>query len=682
MDADASDPTTFVLEARLWTGLPGDRAGILEFSGVTPTWVLSSNPPGLRLSSSSGGYRATVTLDPGTKLTGPVTVQALAGGIGAQSQIVPVATASEDGIEASYRDGSTPDAIVVRGLRTAADNPCAVWLAPALVRRGTVGQVTAECGGSDPPWGIAMLDAGHAMEMYPPKWSSGLEQTDATKPAAIRTIPLAMRILIGGGDGLAGRQTDAATFTTGEITDANTVLADNRAGIQLGTPHLEVVTAPASGEETSVPTCAAGDLLTSGYDYVPPTAPSSTPAMLHVYMVDRMGNKDGFSCAPTKARPVPVIYLRAGANSGTLLVHELGHVLGLDIPGAGHSDFLQGFDAANVMASGYADTDDVWRRRITVGQVVRMNADVGSWLNWSTDETGTMLRDLSAPHLACQCGFDDPTGQCPRLVDDFARERGGLRHHLHPWDCTDRIQLPAPLLGAEEKPLALIAGRPWGTSAGGCRRDIPGDLLTHDKADFIKFVNVTRSTGCSASWIAIFFRNQAPIFRDLTTLSGSWSDAAELRVLDRGPSAPRPVIVHVYFDPADDGLVTSGIEEIGRIYGQDSRAGLAFQFFRHTPLPATCPGDLQAEFHICWSSAAIPTLPQMLGAKLGLSILTAAELSDPAFAGNAMRPAPGAGSALTLGQMFRIHGSLVPTDFPDCTATASICPPLEADVKP
>ena len=42
--SDASRPTTFVLEARLWTWLGTERVELLESDGVKPKWTISPFP--------------------------------------------------------------------------------------------------------------------------------------------------------------------------------------------------------------------------------------------------------------------------------------------------------------------------------------------------------------------------------------------------------------------------------------------------------------------------------------------------------------------------------------------------------------------------------------------------------------------------------------------------------------
>ena len=192
--------------------------------------------------------------------------------------------------------------------------------------------------------------------------------------------------------------------------------------------------------------------------------------MLHIYLVNDVIGADGITCSASDARPQAVIYVDMG-RSGTLLVHEAGHVFGLSLPRDGHWEDVTGLDPANVMVSGSPPRDRVSRRRLTVGQVLRMNADLGSWLNWARDPLGTPLRDPTAPRLACQCGHDDPAGPCPRLVEDVALPRGGSGQALS-WQCGDRIKL-APL-ETERRPAGIdrwtaVAPHHWTTVAIGFR---------------------------------------------------------------------------------------------------------------------------------------------------------------------------------------------------------------------
>lgn len=680
--ADAIQATTFVLEARLWSGLPSDRSSILESAGVALYWSVSPAGAGVHFVGTPSGYHATVQVDKGTNLTTPITVKVQAGGLGADSQILPSGASGDDLLEAAYTAARIPDAVVVRGLRGPADNPCAVWVAPGAVRTGVTGQAIDPCTGVGPGGGVAVLDPAHAMEMYPMTWTSGVDNLPATSPGAVRSIPVAVRVLIGGGPDLANRQAKALLFAQSEVDNANAIFADSRVGIKLDVVDKQII--PPPGGATVVHDCAEGDALTHPHDF------SSSVPVLHVYMVDDLRLLDGFTCPgidaplPADDRLQPVIYLREGAHSVTILLHEVGHALGLTLPGAGHSDDLAGFDAANVMTSGYADTDDVWRTRLTVGQVLRMNADSGSWLNWAKDLGGTMLRDKAAPRAGCQCSADDLGGQCPRQIDDVARPRGGLKttHSLY---CNDVVTLPP--LGSAEQPLALLAGRRWRTPPGECRRDLPGHWWDDGGVNFIEAGKLTRAGKCP-SWLAIFFQNHEPIFRDLAKVEEKWSDAADNLDLNFTTNPPatvtlsplKPVTVDVYFASGDTQAEPS-ITDARKVYDPINRTGIALTIEPKSGALGSCPGPSVAV--VCYSSGAGKTVAQLIGTAWGLPDLTTPETSEPAFAGNVMQPGPGAHDKLTLGQIFRIHAKLGTPGFTLCSPpSASPCPPLDADVKP
>jgi len=306
-------PTTFVLEARLWSGPPNARAGIL---GIPVTWTVSPAGAGLHLSGSPTGYFATMVLDAGTGPTSSVTVTASAGGLSASSQIVPAASSSQDKVKAAYA-GLIPGAVVVRGNTTDLEGLCAVWLSPnALVRTGLAGDVKHPCANNDPPWGVAVLDPAHRMEIYPVPWTPGVDQVGPATPTTVRSIPVAVRIFITKGSNLSASQNALRAFAQSEIADANTVFSDGRAGVELAVTDLQIVPPPAPpGTETIVLDCPAGDALTKGQDL------PATPPVLHVYIIDGTGGQaTGFTCAATDQRPHPVIYLASGA-SGTILLH-------------------------------------------------------------------------------------------------------------------------------------------------------------------------------------------------------------------------------------------------------------------------------------------------------------------------------------------------------------------------
>jgi hypothetical protein len=676
VSSDVTHATRFVLEVRLWSRVSNKPRAIPESAGLTVHWSVSPAGAGLHLVGDPHGYRATLELDPKVTLTSTVLVRARAGTLSAESQIVPAAP-GEDQVEASYTEDMAPDAVIVRGVQ--GTQPCSIWLAPALTRTGHAGDVDGECTGGD-AWAVALLDPAHGAQMYDAPWAGGVQVVKATPAPAVRSVPLALRVFIGGSaSDLATRQADARSFTLAEMDDADTVFKDSRVGIDLNVVDDQIVTAPT--DETKVTNCVDGNGSTSGSDYTPPGKQS----ILHVYIVDDLDIAEGFTCPATSLRPFPVIYLQQARQSGTILVHELGHALGLDLPGAGHSDDMSHFDAANVMVSGYA-WDNVWRRRFTVGQVLRMNAEGGSWLNQGLDLVGKQLRDAGQARLACQCGFDDPPGRCPRLADDVAKPRGSTSKMLA-WHCSDVVRVEKASSGDE--PMALIAGRLWRSPPDltGCRKDLVGKPLsiptTTGTAAYVQSENLTGPGGCP-SWVAIFLRDFRPVGSDLTNVKGVWSDAADVHLLDPPLVDRQPVTIYVYHDVTDATQAAAGKVDADQVYGPANRTGIDLTIkLEQSSCPTTPLTDRR---WVCYSSGSGSTVAQLVGKELGIPDLTTAQQNDPAFIDNAFLTTAGRGTKLTLGQVFRIHAKLGTSGF-DCSDPLSWCypsswPPLEAGVQP
>jgi hypothetical protein len=678
MSSDVTQPTRFVLEVRLWSRVWNKPSAIPESAGLIVHWSVTPANLGLHLVGDPHGYRATLELDPKVTLASTVVVRAQAGTLTAESRIEPAAT-GQDQVEASYTEDMAPDAVIVRGVQ--GTQPCSIWLAPALTRTGQAGDVDAECVGGD-AWAVALLDQAHGAELYDGKWA-GVQVVKATPAPAVRSVPVALRVFIGGSaSDLATRQADARSFTLAEMDDADTVFKDSRVGIDLNVVDDQIVTAPTDGSETAVTNCLDGNRRTGGSDYTP----IGKQSILHVYVVDDLDIAEGFTCPATSVRPFPVIYLQQARQSGTILVHELGHALGLDLPGAGHSDDMSHFDAANVMVSGYA-WDNVWRRRFTVGQVLRMNAEGGSWLNWGLDLASKQLRDAGQARLACQCGFDDPAGRCPRLADDIAKPRGSTSR-MSAWDCGDVVRVEKASSGDE--PMALIAGRLWRSppDLSECRRDLVGKALsiptTTGTATYVQSENVTGPGRCP-SWVAIFLRDHQPVGSDLTNVKGAWTDAADVHLLDPPLVDRQPVTIYVYHDVTDAAQAATGKLDADQVYGPANRTGIDLTLkLEQSSCPTTPPTDQR---WVCYSSASGSTVAQLVGKELGIPDLTTAQQNDPAFIDNAFLTTAGRGTKLTLGQVFRIHAKLGTSGFP-CGDPTSWChdpsswPPLEAGVQP
>ena len=183
--SDASRPTTFVLEARLWTWLGTERVELPESDRVKPKWTLSaSSGSGVGFVGSRKGYRVTLRVDPPAQPHDPCHRQGGGRGHGRRQQDRAIRDIRRRFARRRVRGQSDPG----RGSRTRHtnskyDNPCAVWLTPALVRIGMAGSVTAVCGGTGSAWSLALLDAAHGMEMYAASWTCRSRQGASSEPA-------------------------------------------------------------------------------------------------------------------------------------------------------------------------------------------------------------------------------------------------------------------------------------------------------------------------------------------------------------------------------------------------------------------------------------------------------------------------------------------------------------------
>jgi len=667
--ADLTNPITFELEARLWSGPTAQRRSMAETAACRVTWSVTTSQSWLSIVGDPHTHRATVKIAAGVNPPSAALVKAKAGdkttNPGTEVRIVPAAVADQDIVHAAYTAGSTPSVIVVNGTRDAADGPSDLWLA-AFVRTALAGVEYGNA--SDPSWGAAVLDAKQAMVMYRSTWTPAQDQVGPAPSAPVRSIPVALRIAVDGSEDPGEVRTTALL----DIEAANSILAENRAGIVLG--PIDVATIPVTEVVPPFADCHSGDALTPSGD---------RRGTLHLIYVSSLGGLTGLTCAGTDERPQTAIYIASGSYASATLIHEVGHALGLVVPVQGHSEATTGFDASNVMAGIGWDTDPVGRHRLTVGQVFRMNADSASWLNWARDASGTnWVRDPSAPRLACQCGNTDPKGRCPRLVDDVARARGGIGTAF-PWDCHDRLDLPA--LPPEESAVGLLAGRRWRDPPGQCSVDIHGVRGDHFGGTFLQFDNLTRPGNC-ASWVAVFFSDQAAVFRMLPEQAdAAWTDAAEHRPLDRELilESKRSVTVNVYYAPSEASRVTSEINEALRVFGDKNRLGIMLEFVHHSTSASPCPSpSTKGTFALCAASGG-PSIAQLLGVAFGLPMLTLSDQNEPPYVGNVMQAEPSRrGDRLTLGQVFRIQSSIGTEGFPDCTSTPVSCPPLTADVSP
>jgi hypothetical protein len=683
--SDLTSATSFELEARLWTGPATSRLSITESQGYDNlTWTPSQ--PWLKLVSHSG-FRATFRIEAGPGPTTSANLTVKAGGktsIPAEISVAPNVVPSQDFLSATYTANMVPDAAIVNGIRNAVGAPCSLSLS-AFVTRTELGKVVDLCGG----WGAAVLAVDHQMMFTPVGWSPGQDVVNAgALQGPLVSLPLALRVMVGNSSlspaDLAKLQDDALKVAQADIAAANSILAETRAGIKLVVDNSDKI----GPLEEVISDCLPGDGLTSAHD---------TPGMLNVYYVNSLDEFRGRTCGWHESRPQDVIYVAWDKHSPTTFIHEVGHALGLTLPGQGHSDIVAGFDLTNVMTSGENDLDPGGRFRFSVGQVFRMNADSASWLNWAHDALGNPVRGAGEPLLACQCGESDPTERCPRLVDDVARPSAGPGS-AQTWDCYDQVRLTT-VNDVAESPVGIVAGRRGRAPPGTCSTDLPGSAELRWGVTFVRFENLTRPGTCD-SWAAIFFRRHGLLFLRLGEPEFVLSQVAnELRVTDPMPDRVN-VKVHVFYsNPAVlQPTVDKDVDHALKTFGESNRSGILLVFDMNTtdPCPDTAPGLL--EINLCYpspgsnvgtSEASLSpvrirvlnrtetTVSHFLGRALGLKVLAS---KDPRFPDNIMQQVPAdRGQKLTLGQVFRINAALIP-GLPKCDPGP--CPSLSADVPP
>lgn len=694
--ADPDKPTTFELEARLWTGEPTQRWSIIESDGYRNLkWKVDQ--PWVKVVSRTG-FRARLEVQAGAPATGLAVVTVKAGGKttnpGAQISLAPVALTGEDILAANYVPNHTPDAVVIRGIRGATGGPCEVTLS-GFVKRASLGKVVAPCGGDSPGWGAAVLSANHRMMVTPVTWSAPDQAVDAAPlQAPLLALPVALHIMVGNStmtsDELARFRDEVLSVAEADIEVANSLLAEARTGLKVKVSKTSTVLVP---DAVRISNCLPGDAVTSGEDEL---------GLLNVYYVNELDEYRGRACDRHESRKQDVIYVSWLEAAGTTLVHEVGHVLGLTQPGAGHSDGLEGFDATNLMASGDDDRDPGGRRRLSVGQAFRVNVDSASWLNWAEDPPGTLIRESTAPRFSCQCGETDPSGQCPRFLDDVARPSGRLPL-THPWECYDQLEIAQIQLAGgpqvqealpqvdEEAPVAIVAGRRANTPPGTCSDDLRGSTEKHVFETFVRFENLTRPGSCP-SWAALFFKQHGVAYFPLAEPGFIWTKTADELVVEDGLPSLVDVPVGMYYSIEHDPKVDLDIAHAIETFGPSSRSGIKLVFDKHTSdCPATSPAS--PRIAVCYhdgggseagySSRTIEiwlgkrgptTISHFLGRVLGLATVT----NEVVFPNNIMLGDPDKrGKNLTLGQVYRVSQPLN-SSLPACGAGR--CPPLEADV--
>jgi Carboxypeptidase regulatory-like domain len=138
------------------------------------------------------------------------------------------------------------------------------------------------------------------------------------------------------------------------------------------------------------------------------------------------GSKAGLNCF---AQGAPnIIFISSGEQGPFVLMHEVGHALGLTTPNSGHTQNMSGFllDANNFDLDVMGGSSNVSAMYLSVGQVLHMHLKGDSWLNLSSGPGGSTLRQRAmAPAFpvigACYCPESQRTESCPPLRLDIAR---------------------------------------------------------------------------------------------------------------------------------------------------------------------------------------------------------------------------------------------------------------------
>jgi hypothetical protein len=702
----ASDPlreTTFELEARLWTGTPAERRSITAKQGFySVTWI--SSPTWLTKIGGSG-YRATFGVP--KSQSGSALVMVKAGGktsLAAPISVAEPTLAGEDAATAKYVAGKVPDAVLTYGVRNTLGGDC-TETHDALVTRAMLGRIVGACTSDAGSWGAGVLAVDRRMMLKKEAWTpnppDNIVQSETTLDAPL-SLRLALRVMVGdvslGSLALTQLKDKVLQQAKEDVKASNHLLAETRTGVQLIVDNEATALA---ADKVDISSCADGDLKTSSGD--------TKSLLLHVYYVNSLGlgAYRGLTCAWHSPRERDVIYVSYESHSPTTLVHELGHALGLTLPGQGHADIIAGLDGSNIMTSGENDLDPGGRRHLAVGQVFRMNADSASWLNRAVDAFNKPVRESTAPRGTCQCGATDPAGRCPRLADDVARP-SEVPGTAQPWDCVDELQLTTPD-ETEELPVALFGGRRWRARPAECSTNLHGLAVKRWIGTiFIEVENLTRPGGC-ASWAALFSKVHGVRYIGLReTPDSGWTQGADQWiVLDPVPLPPLNALkVHMYY-PAGAGnkaIVDQDKADVEKTFGASGRSGIALTVEPMTP-GAPCPAaiDWPRELSVCYLPAGNAeaklstsgpglievsltnrkptTVSHFVGRTL---LLNPIGTSDPPMPGNIMQPLPAnRGPKLTLGQVFRINSTLtssLPNPLPKCDPGP--CPDLDADPAP
>ena len=202
-----------------------------------------------------------------------------------------------------------------------------------------------------------------------PPWSDGQgDEVDLTLAARV-VVPVKVWVAVSKPGSVALAQSD--------LTEAENLFEKNHAGITFQ-PDITQVTG------SDVATIGFG--CDNAVSLVSSSPPLYDPNRLNVYYVEQIVNFlgipfRGFYCLD--ARGIRnIIYVSTTLHSSTTLTHELGHAfVGLGHTGGSGVPRIPGFTSKNLMWSSATVKGSESRNTFSLGQVYRINADAGSWLN-------------------------------------------------------------------------------------------------------------------------------------------------------------------------------------------------------------------------------------------------------------------------------------------------------------
>ena len=313
----------------------------------------------------------------------------------------------DDVLRVEYLPEEPPVAVLVDA-RIGADCPLNDW-AIAVVDVADLGKNLE--GGCPPAPELAIFAAGREMvfrdQSDPVGWTPNddVEIEDPLPAPAFRTVSVVVAA------------PDAATlaWVSQEIDNAHALFEMNRSGIGLETSNT-FVHGRASGITDRIEACKTPALdallLPGGYTI-------GSPDLFVLFVADiedTVGgvtySYQGLTCPVATDQAGRVVFLALDTYLDTTFAHELGHMFGLMKPrigfGEGHVDASVGdFRQDNLMWNATEYEIRYRRDRFSLGQVFRMNLDIGSWLNNGGLDPGVVrTRD---------CQTATTAGVCPAL---------------------------------------------------------------------------------------------------------------------------------------------------------------------------------------------------------------------------------------------------------------------------